>query len=94
MMRHAKEPWVDEYGMVLDDKKNSICTCGPEDAGPTEVDDANAARIVACVNALAGIPTDEIDKTVKAWRYIAATSDPEAWVKYVKGTMARMKGVK
>lgn len=56
----TKEPWhVDGYG--VESPVWSICTMDweydPEDSDQSKaVDAANAARIVACVNALAGIP--------------------------------------
>lgn len=64
-MEHTKEPWA------IERKQNGaiIKAIGPlradEYAGSAwlEVEEEDARRIVACVNACAGIPTDGLEKT-------------------------------
>ena len=68
MSEHTKEPWhvgnctpdcwcrpiVTTKGLTSDRVEDSICCAGC-------VSQANAARIVACVNLLAGIPTEDVE---------------------------------
>ena len=75
-MGHAKEPWV-----IDDCNRDLICVMGPDGVydyianadGPGnerthEERSANAARIVACVNALAGVADPAA--AVKRWKAI------------------------
>jgi hypothetical protein len=61
---HSPEPWsrdaeAGECACYIRDAKNWLLV-GEDDYGPTlDVDDAR--RIVACVNACAGIPTDALE---------------------------------
>ena len=63
-MNHTKEPWSFspaenglEWGVEAGKWGVAICADAPGD-GTSE---ANARRIVACVNACAGIPTDQLE---------------------------------
>lgn len=64
-MSHTKEPWSFspaenglEWGVEAGKWGVAICADAPGD-GTSE---ANARRIVACVNACAGIPTDDLER--------------------------------
>lgn len=68
-MSHTKEPWFVEggYSRDRDDKKwDQFSVCDASDAIATTTglgnDEANARRIVACVNACAGYSTDDLEK--------------------------------
>ena len=66
---HSKEPWVLEYNYFGDPK---IISCADDgyvlrahdccDVAQIEIDRADARRIVAAVNACAGIPTEELER--------------------------------
>jgi len=59
MSEHTKEPWsVDPRAnlRVRDSHDNTICSCGTTDLIRDQWEE-NARRIVACVNACAGVPT-------------------------------------
>lgn len=60
MSKHTPEPWDDFAFEIYDAEKNIIADCGYSDDvwGKTQCK-ANAARIVACVNACAGIEDPE-----------------------------------
>lgn len=71
---HTPEPWrASDYAtsggssgaciMVGDDTVLDLPYC---EAWSSEVQDANARRIVACVNACAGIPTDKLEQLTPA----------------------------
>ncbi|MGY6037818.1 hypothetical protein [Aeromonas sp. AE23HZ002T15] len=62
MSKHTQEPWLrssDDFVAAESDQLNNgeyILSCfGPDQA-------ANARRIVACVNACRGLPTDELEQ--------------------------------
>ena len=68
-MNHTKEPWSFspaenglEWGVEAGKWGVAICADAPGD-GTSE---ANARRIVACVNACAGLPTDTLE-TIPSW---------------------------
>lgn len=72
-MSHTKEPWIygvgdtEEFGMVFGvglptlPNWTVVAVLSPFDQ-LNELDEANASRIVACVNACAGIPTDDLER--------------------------------
>ena len=67
-MKHTKEPWVywqppeSMYGhAIINNKGETICDFSQSTFINT-VNEVDARRIVACVNALEGIPTDELEK--------------------------------
>lgn len=63
-MNHTKEPWWKECGtdIVTQDGKFIATTHQPESMVGTELEYENARRIVACVNACAGIETDALER--------------------------------
>lgn len=73
MMEHTKEPWVIDEREELatnfysDDATGSIIGCVPNyKFAPRSLEErkANARRIVACVNALSGLTTEQIEEGV------------------------------
>lgn len=78
MSEHTKEPWIirtfpnnhrrDNYVMDATPDAPSGAVVAQVIVGPNTNPDhnANCARIVACVNALAGIPTDKLAEHVAA----------------------------
>lgn len=64
-MSHTKEPWsIDEYWQVFAESIGEyVAVTEVEDDGriPPEIVAANARRIVACVNACAGIKTQDLE---------------------------------
>ena len=70
MSEHTKEPWHLKDWRIVNDYLHHpirvICDIATNKASRTEENQANAARIVACVNALAGIPTDKLAAHVAA----------------------------
>lgn len=66
MREHTKEPWnvgvvlVSGYNAtaILDCDGDEVCNMGTSLLN----EDANATRIVACVNACAGIPTEALER--------------------------------
>ena len=59
---HSPEPWnIDEYDEIVDD--NGLLVA---DTGLIDESRHNARRIVACVNALQGVPTELLEKAVQA----------------------------
>ena len=71
MTDHTPEPWkpAPHYLSILGDPKRDgyddvviIADCEVRDAAapPSDQQEANLARIVACVNACAGIPTEQL----------------------------------
>jgi hypothetical protein len=71
--KHSPEPWradVDDPSDILD-ASGAACASGWSFDEPggwfrQEPAEANARRIVACVNACAGIPTEEVEAGVLA----------------------------
>ena len=75
--QHTPEPWISNglsikqdfqmIGLGPESGQTIACVMGGDKSGPhfvesnTEVE-ANARRIVACVNACAGIPTDDLEQ--------------------------------
>lgn len=58
-MRHTKEPWsCNEFGYIYAGNPQFIVGHISQDA------ESNARRIVACVNACAGLPIDKLDVLV------------------------------
>lgn len=61
---HTPEPWICDLAseFIMDGDQpwsEAICQFFNEQEGPFENKDANAARIVACVNAMAGVEDPE-----------------------------------
>jgi len=54
---HTKEPWVIRNGCIFSDQRMHAIVV----LGTNKVDTANAKRIGACVNALAGIPNSALE---------------------------------
>ena len=68
MTQHTPEPWATTqsiaYASIRDASGNLIAdTCFSSCNGDVELGEANARRIVACVNACEGIPTDDLEDT-------------------------------
>lgn len=72
-MSHTKEPWAigrdDRPGMQwnnhivsLNDQNQTICFMSHDNTPENEEGEANAQRIVACVNACAGIQTEHLER--------------------------------
>lgn len=67
MTSHTKEPWKYDNGFIVgrfsDGIIHNICDprCAPPDADNSPEMDANTDRIMACVNVLAGVPTEDIE---------------------------------
>ncbi len=62
-MNHSPEPWKTlkhDIGCGVQDSQSAIAQCWRSEARDTATDVANADRIVACVNALAGVPDEAI----------------------------------
>lgn len=82
MSEHTKEPWsIDKYGAATDkDGKTILVTgfalnCGRSD----KTAEANARRIVACVNALEGVPTEALVTLAENFR---STNPFDLWTRY------------
>jgi hypothetical protein len=70
-MSHTKEPWksygrikvngVWHVGCAIDGTDKVTALTGYSGAGDEEESIANASRIIACVNACAGIPTEQLE---------------------------------
>ncbi len=65
-MEHSKEPWgIEPIGMyTIRDAAGPIAMCFS--ARERELDAANVRRIVAAVNACAGIPTEVLEQGIEA----------------------------
>ncbi len=68
-MDHTQEPWKQdgyfvESGYEGNDptRIGTVADCRPYVGDSSPEADANARRIVACVNALQGVPTDYLEK--------------------------------
>lgn len=61
---HSKEPWV---ALGAAGCLHSIETVSQEDRIAKNLTAANANRIVACVNAMAGIPACDLWRVRKVW---------------------------
>lgn len=55
-MGHSPEPWELGYYGTVRDASGRVILASPEDAS-----DDNLRRLVACVNACAGIPTEDLE---------------------------------
>lgn len=69
MSDHTKEPWIQNHDDVCAGQPfNVLATCSWDGAGDAEFDgEANARRIVACVNACTGIENDELEQVQYAY---------------------------
>lgn len=66
-MSHTKEPWhVDARAAmrVVSENDVTVCSTSGSDLNRDEWE-ANARRIVACVNALQGVPTEELEQAAE-----------------------------
>ena len=90
--KHTPEPWdigvSADNGLPCVDKVGSvfveICECwgGVDDKEETEQSQANARRIVACINACAGIPTHELELAATrktAWNCLEELGESAHW---------------
>jgi hypothetical protein len=84
MSEHTKEPWTATNfsfkSKGWDDPFPVIQIKGAGDVpiiamAPEEIDQANARRIVACVNACAGIDTEKLEQVAKGERLLIMTRD-------------------
>ncbi len=67
MSEHTPEPWeiTDGYWVEADEARVASCLSSSLKSGSRELPaEANARRIVACVNALAGISTETLEALV------------------------------
>ena len=55
MSEHSPEPWFKDLTYIYDDNENPV---GPILSSNGDYSEQNARRIVACVNALAGLDMD------------------------------------
>lgn len=66
MSEHAKEPWANGLVVIGKDAVTGVLDCNGDEIcnmGESLLDeDANACRIVACVNACAGIPNEALER--------------------------------
>lgn len=62
-MEHSPEPWSNRNPDLIDRNRDCIAFCHY----PADLD-----RIIACVNALAGIPTEDIERVVRLGRDMQA----------------------
>ena len=81
-MAMVREPWVvlgetQIHGVDIISGRLLIAMTCPDDCEPDELDKIHAARIVACVNACAGIPTETLEAGV---RIEAADDKTQVWV--------------
>lgn len=87
-MNHTPEPWVlseSHYGAIVSNASSDIrknWCLSTSDTGriySNELAVANARRIVACVNACAGLSTDDLEKTglISAVGYQLLNADKE-----------------
>jgi hypothetical protein len=77
MAEHSPEPWYieNEPHIVWDRFGVSVARAvGPFD---DDTPSANARRIVACVNFLKGLTTEEIESSIAARRYVCITDSIE-----------------
>ena len=63
-VKHTAEPWHIRKGSYVWNQQNEIIVSAEHDNGAVGEDEANARRIVACVNACAGIETTELESTI------------------------------
>lgn len=79
---HTPEPWkIGAYGMVVARGEHGgivIADVPRTDGDPAA--EANARRIVACVNALAGIPIEAIESGVVAEALLAVVNATRAYL--------------
>lgn len=63
MSGHTPEPWLADFSFVCKDTEDFLLTIvdGQHSSYDAATKTANAYRIAACVNACAGIPTDELE---------------------------------
>ena len=82
--KHSPEPWgisPAHSGDVLEANEGwKVAECWDPEATPGTSAD-NARRIVACVNALAGIPTEALEagRLAEALEYAAACAASDGW---------------
>lgn len=69
MSEHSKEPWEiycpEPYDMIIHSENHRVCKVWLDDSPLTDFNTlqcANARRIVACVNACAGVSTEALEK--------------------------------
>ena len=90
--KHTPEPWdigvSADNGLPCVDKVGSvfveICECWGEvdDKEETEQSQANARRIVACINACAGIPTEDLEDAAgeeTQWQRLELLAEDAKW---------------
>ena len=79
MSEHTKEPWFYELEdgsdlrIYSETNANIVSGCGC--CGSPNCDDADARRIVAAVNACAGMPTDDLEEMVKQGGNVRVLAD-------------------
>ncbi|UNY40551.1 hypothetical protein KLER11_gp82 [Pararheinheimera phage vB_PsoM_KLER1-1] len=59
--KHTPEPWTADGNYIRSNEGDVIAAC-EGDITPFVIDEANARRIVACVNACDGISTDNLEQ--------------------------------
>lgn len=86
---HTQEPWNYDDGFIVgrfsDGEVRNICDprCAPPGADNSPEMDANTDRIIACVNALAGIPTADLDRVLNQF-----PADRAARLQYLAAILA------
>ena len=78
-MKHTPEPWrVDQRdkSWVICDENHSLTMISDDIFGA--IDEANAARIVACVNACAGISNEQLEDVGNICRLVTEALQAEA----------------
>lgn len=79
MSEHTKEPWEHEGTLVFIGR-----TVGGFDLRDCPAPEANARRIVACVNACAGMTTEEIENDIAVGGYIAIVKCHQAHIEEIE----------
>lgn len=102
MSGHTKEPWYfDERNTCVSpvhDKDLEICAIQPIDLDPRKQrwyhfgceSTANASRIVACVNACAGVPNETLDVMAKEKCAVLLASEHDAQLKSITELQAQL----
>jgi hypothetical protein len=84
--KHTPEPWREQDGRIVanepsaDNDEVLICDVAPDNHALTEFDEFNARRIVACVNACAGISNEHLELLSVAQMVAAAVEQRDELV--------------
>ena len=87
MTDHTPEPWYLHEGGRMDVMAQGWGTVATILAPHLEASQANAARIVACVNACAGIPTEQLTH-VYAWNLLQRLEEAQNVIEALQARLA------